>query len=274
MTSILPSSTLFLPVDAQKVRSMNIVKNDLLPMLTDSMSWNIGTNDLYKSDLVMLDIIATNNWKRPVYFSSTMGATHNLGLQEYLQLEGYTYRLLPVRVQGASDGYVNSEIMYDNMMKKMQWRSLNNPKVYHDDTYRGSPVATARISFLRLAGQLIAENDLVKAKKVVNTAMTVMPDDTIPFDQFSVGFVGMLFDVGEDKKALDSARIMALRSDENLTWARENGGTRNRDVNVDLYMLQTIVQECKRAKKDAEAEKYETIFRKHLLAFNMYSGGN
>lgn len=274
MTSILPSSTLFLPVDAQKVRSMNIVKNDLLPMLTDSMSWNIGTNDLYKSDLAMLDIIATNNWKRPVYFSSTMGTTHNLGLQEYLQLEGYTYRLLPVRVQGASDGYVNSEIMYDNMMKKMQWRSLNNPKVYHDDTYRGSPVATARISFLRLAGQLIAENDLVKAKKVVNTAMTVMPDDTIPFDQFSVGFVGMLFDVGEDKKALDSARIMALRSDENLTWARENGGTRNRDVNVDLYMLQTIVQECKRAKKDAEAKKYEAIFRKHLLAFNMYSGGN
>lgn len=274
MTSILPSSTLFLPVDAQKVKSMNIVKHELLPALTDSMSWNIGTNDLYKSDLVMLDIIATNNWKRPVYFSSTMGATHNLGLQEYMQLEGYTYRLLPVRVQGASDGYVNSEIMYDNMMKKMKWRSLNNPDVYHDDTYRGSPVATARISFLRLAGQLIAENDLKKAREVVNTAMTVMPDDTIPFDQFSVGFVGMLFDLGENKKALDSARTMALRSDENLSWIKKNGGVQNRDVNVDLYMLQTIVQECKRAKQDAAAQQYDAIFRKHLLAFNMYSGGN
>lgn len=274
MTSILPSSTLFLPVDAQKVKAMNIVKNELLPILTDSMSWNIGTKDLYKSDLVMLDIIATNNWKRPVYFSSTMGATHNLGLQEYMQLEGYTYRLLPVRVQGVSDGYVNSEIMYDNMMKKMKWRSLDKPEVYYDDTYRGSPVATARISFLRLAGQLIAENELKKAKEVVNTAMTVMPDDTIPFDQYSVGFVGMLFDLGENKKALDSARIMALRSDENLSWIKKNGGVRNRDVNVDLYMLQTIVQECKRAKQDAAAKQYDAIFKKHLLAFNMYSGGN
>ncbi|SKB74710.1 glycosyltransferase family 117 protein [Dyadobacter psychrophilus] len=274
MTSILPSSTLFLPVDAQKVQAMKIVKNELLPMLSDSMSWKIGTGDLYKSDLVMLDIIATNNWKRPVYFSSTMGATHNLGLQEYMQLEGYTYRLLPVRVQGATDGYVNSEIMYDNMMKKMKWRSLDNPDVYYDDTYRGSPVATARISFLRLAGQLIAENDLKKAKEVVNTAMTVMPDDTIPFDQFSVGFVGMLFDLGEKKKALDSARTMALRSDENLSWIKKNGGVRNRDVNVDLYTLQTIVQECKRAKQEAAAQEYDAIFRKHLLAFNMYSGGN
>ncbi|MCF0062326.1 DUF2723 domain-containing protein [Dyadobacter chenwenxiniae] len=274
MTSILPSSTLFLPVDAEKVKSMNIIKSALLPMLSDSMSWNIGTKDLYKSDLVMLDIIATNNWKRPVYFSSTMGATHNLGLQEYMQLEGYTYRLLPVRVQGASDGYVNAEIMYDNMMKKMKWRSLNDPNVYYDDTYRGSPVATARISFLRLAGQLIAENDLKKAREVVNTAMTVMPDDTIPFDQFSVGFLGMLFDLGEDKKALDSARTMALRSDENLSWIQKNGGVRNRDVNVDLYILQTIVQECKRAKQEAAAQQYDAIFRKHLLAFNMYTAGN
>jgi hypothetical protein len=274
MTSILPSSTLFLPVDSKKVKAMHIVKNELLPMLSDSMSWNIGTKDLYKGDLVMLDIIASNNWERPVYFSSTMGATHNLGLQEYMQLEGYTYRLLPVRVQGASDGYVNSEIMYDNMMKKMKWRSLNNPAVYHDDTYRGSPVATARISFLRLAGQLIAENDLPKAKAVINKAMTVMPDDTIPYDQFSVGFVGMLFDVGENKKALDSARIMALRADENLSWVKEKDAGRTRGVNVDLYMLQTIVQECRRAKQDVAAQRYEAIFKKHLLAFNMYSGSN
>lgn len=272
MTSILPSSTLFLPVDSQKVKAMHIVKNELVPMLSDSMSWNIGKKDLDKADLVMLDIIASNNWERPVYFSSTMGTTHNLGLQEYMQLEGYTYRLLPVRVQGASDGYVNSEIMYDNMMKKMKWRSLNNPAVYHDDTYRGSPVATARIAFLRLAGQLIAENDLPKAKEVVNKAMTVMPDDTIPYDQFSAGFVGMLFDVGENKKALDSARIMALRADENLSWIKEKDGARTREVNVDLYILQTIVQECQRAKQDQAAARYEAIFKKHLLAFNMYSG--
>ncbi|NIJ55056.1 glycosyltransferase family 117 protein [Dyadobacter arcticus] len=272
MTSILPSSTLFLPIDKKKVGAMGIVKKELTPFLTDTMSWKVGEKDLYKGDLVMLDIIASNDWKRPVYFSSTMGSSHNLGLQEYLQLEGYVYRLLPVRVEGATDGYVNSDVMYENLMNKTYWREMNNPDVYYDDAYRGAPVVTARLSFLRLAQQLIAEKKMEKAKKVVDKAMAVMPDDTIPFDQISAGFIGPLFEVGENKKALDSARIMALRSDENLTWIKENGGQRNRDVNIDLFILQSIVQECRRAKQDTEAEKYDALFKKHLLAFNMYTG--
>lgn len=271
MTSILPSATLFLPVDTKEVTKMNIVKSDLTPYLTDSMSWKIGETDLLKGDLVMLDIISTNNWKRPVYFSSTMGASHNLGLQEYLQLEGYAYRLLPVRVPGATDGYVNSDIMYDNMMNKMQWRETNNPQVYYDDTYRGAPVITARLSFLRLAQQLIAENRIDKARRVVDKGMAVMPDDTIPYDQISAGFVGALFDVGENEKALDSARAMAIRSDENLSWIKKKDN-RGRDVNTDLFILQSIVRECRRAKQDKEADRFEAIFKKHLIAFNIYGG--
>lgn len=273
MTAILPSPILFLPVDSAQVKKSNIVKNDLKADLSDAMSWNIGRRNLLKGDLVMLDIIASNNWKRPVYFSSTMGTSHNLGLQEYLQLEGYVYRLLPVRVEGATDGYVNTDVMYDNMMNKMSWREMNNPETYYDDTYLGAPVASARIAFLRLAGQLIAEKRLNDARNVVNRAMTVMPDDTIPFDQFSAGFVGMLFDVGENKKALDSAKTMALRSDENLTWAKETG-LKGRDVNIDLYILQTIARECRIAKHETEADRYDAIFKKHLIAFNMYSRDN
>jgi hypothetical protein len=273
MTAILPSPVLFLPIDSARVKKSNIVKNGLFPAVSDVMSWNIGKGNMYKGDLVMLDIIASNDWERPIYFSSTMGTSHNLGLQEYLQLEGYVYRLLPVRVDGAEDGYVNADVMYDNMMNKMSWRAMNNPKTYYDDTYLGAPVASARIAFLRLAGQLIAERRLNEARNVLNRAMTVMPDDTIPFDQFSAGFVGMLFDVGENKKALDSARTMAARSDENLTWAKEKGA-KGRDVNVDLYILQTIARECRTAKQEEAANKYDTIFKKHLVAFNMYIQGD
>lgn len=263
-TSILPSSNLFLPVDVEEVRKMNIVQKDIIPYLSDSMSWNIGERNLLKGDLVILDVIATNNWKRPIYFSSTMGGSNNLGLNEYLQLEGYTYRLMPVKVPGAKEGYINTNLMYDNVMNKMFWRELDNPKTYYDDTYKGSPLATARITFLRLADQLIAENRIAEAKRVVNKAMSVMPDDSIPYDQLSAGFVDMLFTVGENKKALDSAQTMAIRSDENLTFAKQNGRLQSRNTNADLYILKTITQACRKAKQHAVADKYEAIFRKHL----------
>ncbi|TKT90314.1 glycosyltransferase family 117 protein [Dyadobacter frigoris] len=271
MASILPSSILFLPVNTKEVAKMNIIKKDLLPMLSDSMSWKIGEKDLYKSDLVMLDIIASNNWKRPVYFSSTMGNSNNLGLKEYMQLEGYTYRLLPVRIPGAADGYVNSDVMYNNMMNKMFWRELDNENTYYDPTYLGSPVATARIAFLRLTNQLIAENRKEEARKVINKALAVMPDKSIPYDQISSNYIGLLFELGENKKALDTAKTMALRANENLEFAKKNDVSKSRDINTDLYILQTIVHECREAKQEAAAVEYDTLFRKHLLAFNLYS---
>lgn len=271
MASILPSSTFFLPVNTKEVEKMNIIKKDLLPTLSDSMSWKIGEKDLYKSDLVMLDIIASNNWKRPVYFSSTMGNSNNLGLKEYMQLEGYTYRLLPVRIPGAADGYVNSDVMYNNMMNKMFWRELDNKNTYYDPAYLGSPVATARIAFLRLTNQLIAENRKEEARKVINKALAVMPDKSIPYDQISSNYIGLLFELGENKKALDTAKIMALRADENLEFAKKNDVSKSRDINTDLYILQTIVHECREAKQEVAAMEYDTIFKKHLLAFNLYN---
>jgi hypothetical protein len=272
MTSILPSSILFLPVNAEAVKKMNIIKSDLVPFVSDSISWTIGNNDLYKSDLIMLDIIATNDWKRPIYFSSTLGTSSYMRLKEYMQLEGYAYRLLPVKVPGASDGYVNADVMYENLMTKMFWREMDNPNTYYDNTYLGSPVATARIAFLRLTGQLIADGRKDEAKKAIEKSLATMPDKSIPYDQFSANFIGPLFDLGETKKALEIAETMAVRSDEVLTWAKENGTTRRRDTNVYLYIMQIIVQECKEAKQEAAAKKYEAIFQKHLTALNMYGG--
>lgn len=155
----------------------------------------------------------------------------------------------------------------------MFWRDLDNPNTYYDNTYLGSPIFTARIAFLRLTGQLIADGKMEEAKKAMNKALAVMPDKSIPYDQISSNFIGTLFDLGENKKALEIAETMASRSDENLTWSKENPTTKRRDSQVDLYILQTIVHECREAKQEVAAKKYETIFQKHLAAFNMYGNG-
>ncbi|WP_247235378.1 DUF2723 domain-containing protein [Telluribacter sp. SYSU D00476] len=269
MTSILPSSVLFLPVNVEEVRKMNIIKSDFAPFLSDSISWTIGNRDLYKSDLIMLDIISTNDWKRPIYFSSTLAGSNYLNLKEYMQLEGYAFRLLPVRVPGATDGYVNSDIMYKTMMDKMFWRELNNPDVYYDNTYLGSPIFTARISFLRLVGQLLSENKVEEARKAMDRALTVMPDESIPYDQISANYIRPLFQMGNNKKALEIADTMARRSDENLNFVKRHGSLNQRDANIDLYILQTIVNACRESNQAQATAKYDAIFQKHITGFNV-----
>ncbi|GAB3556210.1 glycosyltransferase family 117 protein [Spirosoma fluminis] len=267
MTSVLPSSVLFLPIDKGAIDKAKFVPAMLRPLMKDTLQWTIGKKDLYKPDLIMLDIIATNNWQRPIYFSSTLASDNYLNLKNYMQLEGYAYRLMPVAVPGATDGYVNSDIMYTNMTKKTFWRQFDNPDVYYDETYKGPPVISARIAFFRLADQFIREGNMAKARDVLNYSLKVIPDKSIPFDQISSNYVRFLFEVGDAKKALEIADTMASRADQNLSYAKSGQG-RFGNPDADLYILQTIVEACKEAKQTAAASKYEAIFQKHINAFS------
>lgn len=264
MTSVLPSSVLFLPIDKAAVEKANFVPGLLKPMIGDTLQWTIGKKDLYKPDLIMLDMIATNNWKRPIYFSSTLANDNYLNLKDHMQLEGYAYRLMPVGVPGASDGYVNSDIMYTNMMKKSYFREFDNPGVYYDETYR-TPIVSARIAFFRLADQLLREGKKDKALEVINYSLKTIPDKSIPYDQISSNYVRFLFELGEPKRALEIADIMATRADQALTY--DKSGHQFGSPNSDLYTLQTIIEACKEAKQTAAASKFEAIFQKHINAF-------
>lgn len=264
MTFILPSSVLFLPVDVEAVKAKNIIKEDLLPNLRDSISWSIGNRDLYKSDLIMLDIIATNNWERPIYFSSTLGSSSYLNLKEYMQLEGYAFRLLPVKVEGASDGYINSDIMFDKMMNAMSWRELNNPNTYYDNTFLGSPVLSARIAFLRLINQLLTEGKTEQAREALKRSLETMPDESIPYDQISVNFIAPALELGEDEIAQHIAETMAHRADENLRFAKEAKTKSNWNSNLNLYILQSIMTAYQESGKTEEAAKYQEMLQQHF----------
>jgi hypothetical protein len=266
MTTILPSSVLFLPIDKQAVDRAGFVPASLRPLMTDTLQWTLGKKDLYKPDLIMLDIITTNNWQRPIYFSSTLATEHYLNLKNYMQLEGYAYRLMPVAVPGATDGYVNSEIMFDTLMHKTQWREMDNPDVYYDDTYKGPPVISARIAFLRLSEQLIREGKTDRARQALDYCLKVLPDKSIPYDYISSNFVPLLFALKDSKKALSLADTMVTRADQNLRYAQSGRGQFG-NPRTDLYILQTIVDACKRANQPAAAAKYDALFQQYLSVF-------
>jgi hypothetical protein len=121
--------------------------------------------------------------------------------------------------QQDTDGFVNSDVMYDNMMNKTFWRGLDNPDVFYDsETYLKVPVVTARYSFLRLAEQLVNEQDTVRAVKALDKAMEVMPDKSIPYDQLTSNFVLFYYNLGENAKAKKIADVMIKRADESLGY--------------------------------------------------------
>ncbi|NBA74600.1 DUF2723 domain-containing protein [Emticicia sp. ODNR4P] len=268
MINTMPSETVFLPVNVDQVKKSGIVPKDMDQFLTDQISWNVGKGGIMKPELIQLDIIAQNaaeGWKRPIYFATTLASSSYLNMKEFMQLEGYAYRLMPFKVPGAKDGFVNTDIMYNNMTTKMAWRDLDNPKTYyHSDFYLEVPVVTARLSFLRLVDQLVREGKLQKAKQALDYEMKVMPDKTIPYDQLSANYVALYLAVGDKKTALQIADTMMNRNNRALDYyLTERRGSDAREIQTALYEMQIIVNGLKEAKMP-EAAKYEQMFNSQL----------
>ncbi len=197
-----------LPVDKAKVLATGTVSEKDADLIVDRMRWNLktnGVNPLTKAYIVMMDILANNNWERPIYYASTAGSEAYLGLEDYFQLEGFAYRLVPIRNSTRSygeTGRVNSERLYHNLMEVFDdhsrldavknpnpsghtaypyaWGGFNDPKLYHsEDNTRLVPLM--RRLYARLAEQLMAEGDKDKALKVLVHGNEVLPDCNFPY---------------------------------------------------------------------------------------------
>lgn len=276
LINTLPSTNLFLEYDAEAVKAKGFVPEKYEAGLSGVMKWNIGERDLLKNDLMVLDIIAQNNWERPIYFGGTLSPNSYLNLKEFLELEGYAYRLMPVQVPGARDGVVNTDVMYDNVMNKFEWRNLNNPDIYYDsETYLKVPIITARFAFLRLADQLVREGQNEKAKEVLDRALEVMPDESIPFDQLAANFATFYYAIGESEKAKEISDVIVNRADEQLTyfinkqrtgevsqWGMDNVQSFIQSDLRDLNMLVNITEQ----NDQVLAASYKEIYDKHIAS--------
>lgn len=257
-----PSRSMFLNIDKEAVDKMGIIPPDMRDLMVDRMQWSVKGNGLEKKDLAIIDLIASNDWERPIYFNNTSLNGVNIDIRKYVVQEGTAYRLLPVENPDASGLLVNTEVMYDNLMNNFHWRELDNPDVYYSEDYRNF-VLNHRATFNTLAQALLAEGDTERAKEALLTCLELMPDDAIMFDHFTVQQVGMLMDVGEEELAKQIADITSQRSDEMLTYLFANNINDRLEIQRNLVSLNELARAFSRFGDAELATKYQELFRKH-----------
>jgi hypothetical protein len=266
----LPTDSVVIPVDIAAVAKSNWFPKQFVPYMSPVLGWKLPSHNIYKGELIQLEIISNNamsGWKRPIYFASTLPNDQYLGLKESMQLEGYAYRLMPFKIPGANDGYVNTQIMSNNILKKMYWRGLDNDKIYyHGDFYLGIPSVTARLSVYRLADQLVREGSLAQAKKVLDYLDKKMPDKVIPYDQFSASMVELYIAVGDSNAALKMASRIVNRDDQLLDYYLDGRyGAHERDVQIAIYEMNLAISALKASKVNpAKYQELEAKFNKQM----------
>jgi hypothetical protein len=149
-------------------------------------------------DLAVQSIVMVNNWKRPIYFTSTCSEDSKIGLGEYLRLEGMAYRLVPYKNKSRSD-FMDEALMTKNLLQEnssfsktyqtgFKFRGLNDANIYFDDNHQRM-IQNYRMIFLRLAMNYASNNQKEKASAVMD-----MMKKKVPFDIDNTDF-RILFDV-------------------------------------------------------------------------------
>lgn len=197
-----PTNKIRVPVNKENVLKSGLVKAKDSSLIVDYIDIDLP-QALPKHRIMMLDILANNNWERPIYFSGgSFDKAEYIWMKEYLQLEGLTYKLVPIKTVNKSPyemGRIDTDRMYE-IVKKWDWGNSGSSDIYHDTQTRTQGLSF-RGNLARLAEALISEGKIDKAREVIDIAITNMPVEYYGYYTFVEPFVDSYYKVGETEKA-------------------------------------------------------------------------
>ncbi|MCC9041958.1 DUF2723 domain-containing protein [Myroides sp. M-43] len=269
---IAPTGQIRIPVDSVNIAKYNIVSPHLRKDVPPYIDVDITDQAIYKHRLIMLDIVANNNWKRPIYFSGgSWGDDDFIWMKDYLQLSGLVYKLVPLKsdtenAHALDKGSIDADRMYD-IVTKWYWGNMGSDKIYHDPQTRRNALSY-RINLARLMEQLLLEGKDEKAKKVIDIAMTNMPIKYYGLYQVVHPFVEGSYKVGEKEKARLMVKELVQKSKESLTYYK---GLQMDDIQ---YYQQEIMTDIEIWRELLEVVKEEdpSYFKTLVADFNTYNG--
>lgn len=217
----LPTNKFIVPVDSATVVNNGTVSPEDADKIVPELRFTINKSRIMKNELMIMDLLANNNWERPIYFVSTAG-DGNIGLTDYLQVDGFAYRLVPIKTPSKGyleTGRVDSDVLYKKLMEEFKWGNMNDPDIWIDHTIdRTTSVIQIRNKFNRLAKQLLMEDKKDSAELVLDRCMEIMPKHNFKYDLFTLDIIETYYRIGATEKANEIVADFAETSMHELNY--------------------------------------------------------
>ena len=209
-----PTNKIRVSVNKENVIKSGLVKPKDYDLIVPYIDIDLPEGGMTKNQIMMLDILANNDWERPIYFTGGSYAdSEYMWMKEYLQLEGLVYKLVPIRTPLNSNnpyimGRLDTDLMYDIVME-WSWGNSESTSIYHDPETRKNSISF-RSNMARLAEKLIDEGKNKKAKEVLDLAVRKMPLDYFGYYSLVVPMIDTYYRLG----AVESAQQLAVKVGE------------------------------------------------------------
>ena len=186
LNDYVPANRIALPVNKDNAIAAGIVREEDRHLMVDTVYINIRKNSLDRPEMMILDLLANFDWKRPISFTQVY-VLQSLGLLDYLQFDGYSYRLVPILTPYKSSweiGRIDPDVVVPLLENTFRYGNLSDPKVYVDYfTQFNLAVGRTRETFARVAKELIRRGDNEKALELLDKGLEVLPTSQIRFTE-------------------------------------------------------------------------------------------
>jgi hypothetical protein len=274
--SYIPSKKLFMVVDKAAVIKNKVVEPQDYDKIVDTLEIDFSNKHyISKDELMVLDMIANNNWERPIYFAITIGRDKYLNLQDYFQLEGLAYKLVPIKTSsdenGINMGKVNSRLMYQNVMENFKWGNMERPDVYIDEN-NSRMMMNIRNTFNRLAETLVEEGQNEKATKVLDRCGELIPHKVVPYNYFSMMMSETYFKAGQAEKGKEIITTIMTDYKEQLDYFfKQKKPLRNsvdEEIQRILYFMREMSMICTRNNQPELLKEVSGSFNSYLERYS------
>ena len=270
--NILPTKNFKLTIDPTQVIGTKTIDANKAADIIQSIEWTYNKDYVTKAELAMFDILAHNNWKRPIYFAVTVPEDHFIGLNKFLYNEGFAYRLLPLKpstapvdsmAMNAGEELIHTEAMYQNIMQEFEWDNLKNASYLDPETTR--MIAIVIKSFNQLAENLLKEGKIDKARNVMIRSQEVIPEKNFLYYYILHRYytADLLYQVKETQRANKLVENTAdyIVAELNYMLDLSNQAQTSRDIQIGAQVLNELIKITEKHKQPAVNKKLKNQFK-------------
>ncbi|WP_088323946.1 DUF2723 domain-containing protein [Polaribacter tangerinus] len=264
-----PTNRIRIPVHKENVLKSGIVAAKDADKIVDYIDITIDDRGITKNRILMLDIIANNNWERPIYFTGGANADEEyIWMKDYLQLDGLAFKLVPIKTPAKyidesgrkrevslfDIGRIDTQKMYANI-QKLEWKNINSGEIYLDEQTKRNAISL-RNSLMRLSDAFAKEGDTIKAVEVLDLSINKLPIEKFDHYSLSLGYPEMYYNLNELEKASKTADTLIRLMSEKLVWlstfSSEDTPLIFDEIDNTLYMYRNILEQIENGSNNKE----------------------
>ena len=266
----IPTDTVYVTIDKEAVKKSGMMMAaDTIP---EKMVISLkGKRNLYKQDLMMLELIANSNWTRPIYVALTVGSENYMNLGDNFVQEGLVNRITPFTTNAIGSKKFDTEKVYKNLMTRFKYGGLDKKGLYIDETVMRMCYTHRRL-FGTLASNLVTEGKNEQALKALEYAEKVIPEYNVPMNYMSgaLEFAKVYGTLGKKDKAKHVIDQLFNNASQYMNWYTSLDDHQMRGYQQECMLHLYIMQNCIEL-ADLVDEKYvDTLYKKYVPIQQLY----